>query len=97
MFSYPAGLLQTSAAKRAENQFNSLTATSSGKVIQMRVRLGTCGDSRLGCPAMAQPSGRDHTLAQPIQVINILSWTLAHSSRIMKSLRKPAQQPVPRS
>ena len=32
MFSYPAGLLQTRAAKRAENQFNSLTATSSGDI-----------------------------------------------------------------
>jgi hypothetical protein len=31
MFSYPAGILQTRAAKRAENHFNGVAATSSGE------------------------------------------------------------------
>jgi len=31
MFSYPEGRLQTSGAKRAENQFNGAVASSSGK------------------------------------------------------------------
>jgi hypothetical protein len=31
MFSYPAGLLQTRAAKRAENHFNGVCASSSGE------------------------------------------------------------------
>jgi hypothetical protein len=31
MFSYPAGILQTAAAKRAENQFNGVAASSSGE------------------------------------------------------------------
>src|SRR5579863_6541129 len=32
MFSYPAGILQTSGAKRAENQFNGAVESSSGKI-----------------------------------------------------------------
>ena len=48
-------------------------------------------------PERFMPMARTWTLAQPIQAINILSWTLAPASCIMKSLRKPAQQPVPRS
>jgi hypothetical protein len=31
MFSYPAGFLQTTAAKRAENHFNGVSASSSGE------------------------------------------------------------------
>jgi hypothetical protein len=34
MFSYSAGILQTHAAKRAENHFNGVRASSSGKSSQ---------------------------------------------------------------
>ena|ERR1700674_69311 len=90
MFSYPAGLWQTRAAKRAENRLNGIPAASSGDAtdhVEMTAR-----DDRLDCRAKAHPS----TAPDPIMAIIFLRWTLTQPSFIVESLRKPALQPVSR-
>src|ERR1017187_1506754 len=109
MFSYPEGVLQTPAAKRAENRFNGVDASSSGDPSQinagrttpahvetaaLRLRSGQA----LGCPAKAKPSGPTTLPSRPLMgPMNFLRWTPARTSLIVESLRRPALQPVPRS
>jgi hypothetical protein len=51
-----------------------------------------------GCPAKAKPSCPAQLTRLALMIpINFLRWTLAPTSFIVKSLRKPALQPVPRS
>jgi hypothetical protein len=100
MFSYRAGLLQTRAAKRAENRFNGAGASSSGEDLPAAEEFSSPSDLA-GPPGFAF-AGQPRRLSLPafaplMSTINILRWTLARTSFIVKSLRKPALQPVSRS
>ena len=68
MFSYRAGLLQTAAAKRAENHFNGVAET----------RIIKSAQAKRG------------THLSLLMTDNILRWTLARTSFIVESLRKPS-------
>ncbi len=68
-------------AKRAENHLNGVDTTSSGE----RMREG-------------EPERLSHSHSRaPMRAMKFLRWTLARTSFIVKSLRKPAQQLVLRS
>jgi len=91
MFSYPAGLWQTRAAKRAENRLNGIPAASSGDATDDgEMAASTVGRTHAQAGALI-------TASDPIMTIIFLRWTLAPPSLIVKSLRKPALQPVARS
>jgi hypothetical protein len=103
MFSYPPAILQTHAAKRAENQFNGANESPNGSTtahVETAASAVPRGRSRVASiPALSRfPSRPPITSVTPspqMPSITFLNWTLALASATMYSLHQPALQPVP--